>query len=167
TRFRLWPARPLQCERSQWRDQRPRGPVAARCVGPLPRRLPMSAFPLLATSGVAASTTIPAVLPITAGGAEFWLYGGFVAIVLVFLALDLGVFHRHAHVVGMREALGWTAIWVSTALLFSVAVYFMYEARFLGLGLDVPVLGRPGQTETLGAFQAWKLFVTGYLVEES
>ena len=95
------------------------------------------------------------------------VYAGFVGVVLVLLALDLGVFHKKAHVVGMREALGWTAVWVSTALVFSVAVYFMYDRHFLGLGLDVPVLGRPGETETLGAFDAWKLFVTGYVVEES
>ena len=31
-----------------------------------------------------------------------WLYAGFVALVLVFLALDLGVFHRHAHIVSVK-----------------------------------------------------------------
>ena len=96
-----------------------------------------------------------------------WLYAGFVAIVLGLIALDLGVFHRKARVIGMREALGWTSVWVTLALLFSVAVYFMYDARFLGLGLDVPVLGRPGETETLRAIDAFKLFLTGYVVEES
>src|SRR5690606_19094162 len=95
------------------------------------------------------------------------VYAGFVAIVLVLLALDLGVFHKKAHVVGMREALGWTGVWVTTAMLFSVAVYFMYDRHFLGLGLEVPVLGRPGARETVEAFDAWKLFVTGYVVEES
>ena len=33
---------------------------------------------------------------------------GFVGLVLIFLALDLGVFHRRAHVVALREAFGWT-----------------------------------------------------------
>lgn len=32
------------------------------------------------------------------------------------LALDLGVFHRKAHVVGFKEALGWSAVWVALAL---------------------------------------------------
>ena len=39
-----------------------------------------------------------------------WHYAGFVTCVLVFLALDLGVFHRKAHVVRFREALAWTAV---------------------------------------------------------
>src|SRR5690606_41210085 len=43
----------------------------------------------------------------------------FLGLVTVFLALDLGVFHREAHVVGMREAITWTVIWVVTALLFN------------------------------------------------
>jgi len=98
---------------------------------------------------------------------KLWVYGGFVVFVLLLLALDLGVFHRKAHALGMREALVWTCVWVACASVFSVAVWFMYEARFLGLGVDVPVLGQPGVTETLSAWEAWKLFVTGYLVEES
>jgi tellurite resistance protein TerC len=46
----------------------------------------------------------------------------FVGAVLFFLALDLGVFHRQAHVVRFREALAWTAVWFSTALLFAFVV---------------------------------------------
>jgi tellurite resistance protein TerC len=46
----------------------------------------------------------------------------FIAVVLVFLALDLGVFHRHAHVVKFREAMAWTATWFVTALLFAFVV---------------------------------------------
>ena len=48
-----------------------------------------------------------------------WHYAGFVAAVLVFLALDLGVFHREAHVVKFREALGWTALWFTLAMAFA------------------------------------------------
>ena len=48
-----------------------------------------------------------------------WHYTGFVAAVLVFLALDLGVFHREAHVVKFREALGWTALWFTLAMAFA------------------------------------------------
>ena len=43
----------------------------------------------------------------------------FIVAVLFFLALDLGVFHRHAHVVRFREALGWTAIWFACAMIFA------------------------------------------------
>jgi hypothetical protein len=40
-----------------------------------------------------------------------WVWAGFILFVLLMLALDLGVFHRDAHVVSIREALGWSAVW--------------------------------------------------------
>lgn len=52
-----------------------------------------------------------------------WLWVGFNAFVLVMLALDLGVFHRHAHVVSLRESLTWTVVWVALALLFNLGVW--------------------------------------------
>ncbi|MFN8588179.1 MAG: TerC family protein [Candidatus Eisenbacteria bacterium] len=48
---------------------------------------------------------------------------GFGLFFLVMLALDLGVFHRRSHVVTMREALAWTATWVSLALLFGAGLW--------------------------------------------
>ena len=51
-----------------------------------------------------------------------WHWAGFVLCVLVFLALDLGVFHRKAHVVGFKEALAWTGLWVALALLFGLVI---------------------------------------------
>jgi hypothetical protein len=42
-----------------------------------------------------------------------WIWLGFIAFVLLMLVLDLGVFHRKAHVVSVREALKWTAVWVA------------------------------------------------------
>jgi tellurite resistance protein TerC len=47
---------------------------------------------------------------------------GFIAVILVFLALDLGVFHRHARVVTFREAASWTARWVFVTMLFGLLV---------------------------------------------
>ncbi|HXC62460.1 MAG TPA: TerC family protein [Nitrospiria bacterium] len=44
--------------------------------------------------------------------------------VLAMLALDLGVFHRTAHVVKLKEALLWSAVWVSLALLFNLGIFF-------------------------------------------
>lgn len=43
------------------------------------------------------------------------------------LLLDLGVLHRRAHVVAMKEALGWSAVWILLGLSFTVFVYFGYE----------------------------------------
>jgi tellurite resistance protein TerC len=51
-----------------------------------------------------------------------WHWAGFVVCVLVFLALDLGVFHRQAHVVKFKEALAWTALWVTLAMLFGLII---------------------------------------------
>ncbi len=50
------------------------------------------------------------------------LGAGFVVFIVLALALDLGVFHRQAHVVSAREALTWTVAWNSLALLFGVGV---------------------------------------------
>lgn len=49
-------------------------------------------------------------------------WAGFIAIVLVLLSLDLGVFHRQAHVIRFREALGWTAVWFVLSLGFCGAL---------------------------------------------
>ena len=51
-----------------------------------------------------------------------WHYGLFILGVIVFIALDLGVFHRKSHKVGFREALGWTAVWFSMAMAFAFVV---------------------------------------------
>ena len=51
------------------------------------------------------------------------LWGGFIAFVLAMLAIDLGVFHRKAHEVSLKEAGAWSAVWVALALGFNVAVY--------------------------------------------
>src|ERR1700722_2723531 len=72
-----------------------------------------------------------------------WHWIGFVACVLIFLALDLGLFHRKAHVVRFKEALLWTAIWFCLAMLFALA---LKPAR--------------GEKESLE-------FLTGYLIELS
>ena len=56
--------------------------------------------------------------------------------ILALLAIDLGVFHRRAHVVSVREALTWTVVWISTALAFAGFVYLGYEHHWLGLGLE-------------------------------
>ena len=45
--------------------------------------------------------------------------------VLGILVVDLGVFHRKAHVVSLREALAWSCVWVSLALLFGLGIYLL------------------------------------------
>ena len=48
-----------------------------------------------------------------------WHWAGFVLLVLLFLVVDLGVFHRKAHVIQFKEALIWTFVWSSFAMLFA------------------------------------------------
>jgi tellurite resistance protein TerC len=52
----------------------------------------------------------------------FWIF--FNLFVLIMLALDLGVFHRTKHEITVREALTWTVVWVSLALVFNGVIYF-------------------------------------------
>jgi tellurite resistance protein TerC len=52
-----------------------------------------------------------------------WLWIGFNAFVLFMLALDLGVFHRKAHVVSLKESLTWTGVWVVMAMIFNFGVW--------------------------------------------
>jgi len=97
-----------------------------------------------------------------------WL--AFLAFIGILLALDLGVFHRKAHVVSVREALGWTVIWMTTALLFSAFVYFGYQQNWLGLGLAPDAVDRtPGFPDGRpnDAPSALLKFLTGYVVELS
>lgn len=95
----------------------------------------------------------------------FWLYAGFVALICLLLSLDLGVFHRQAHIVGMKEAVTWTIVWVVAALVFNVWVYFAYEGHWLGIGRDVTQLD--GSVRAVQGAEAAKLYLTGYLVEKS
>ncbi len=53
----------------------------------------------------------------------WWFYAGFTTFVLGLLALDLGVFHKSAHEVSVKEATGWTIVWASLALVFNGAFY--------------------------------------------
>lgn len=72
-----------------------------------------------------------------------WLWAGFIAFVLAMLAVDLGVFQRKAHAISMKEAAGWTIVWIALALVFNVVVYFW----------------RGGEVATA--------FFTGYIIEKA
>ena len=63
--------------------------------------------------------------------AEFtpWYWVGFVSAVLVFLALDLGLFHREARVVTFKEALKWTLIWFMLAVVFAIGLGLLHGRR--------------------------------------
>src|SRR5512133_1687384 len=98
-----------------------------------------------------------------------WIWIGFVAFILALLALDLGVLHRKAHVIGVKEALGWSAFWISLGLLFSVFVYFGYEHHWLDLGLtsDGKTAIDPVDKTPMHGHTAAVKYIMGYVIEES
>src|SRR5690606_20354421 len=74
---------------------------------------------------------------------EIWAWVGFNAFVLALLALDLGVFHREAHEVRVKEAAVWSIFWVLLSLAFGAGVYYFRGSE---AGLE---------------------FLTGYLIEKA
>src|SRR5690349_696989 len=54
-----------------------------------------------------------------------WLL--FHVFVIAMLALDLGVFHRKSHEVNVREALLWTAVWITLAMVFNLFIYLHFD----------------------------------------
>jgi len=101
-----------------------------------------------------------------------WLYLGFVSLVLGLLALDLGVFHRAPRVVGVREALGWSAVWITLGLAFAGFVYLGYDHHWFGLGLGPDAISRAvtapdGATVYNDGGSAVVKYLTGFVVEKS
>jgi len=60
---------------------------------------------------------------------QIWLWVGFVVFILGILALDLGVFHRRAHQVRLKEAITWTLIWILLALVFGAGIWHFQGER--------------------------------------
>jgi tellurite resistance protein TerC len=82
-----------------------------------------------------------------------WIWVAFNVFVLGMLALDLGVFHRHAHAVSVKEATWWSVVWIGLALVFNAGIYFYWEQIW------------PDSTYTNN--EAALAFLTGYLIEKS
>lgn len=80
---------------------------------------------------------------------------GFLFIILFFLALDLGVFHKESHQVTTKEAWRWTSVWVLISLAFSGAIYVIYKEGWIA---------NPNE---LSSQQAVLKYLTGYIVELS
>ncbi|MFN8091482.1 MAG: TerC family protein [Vicinamibacteria bacterium] len=97
--------------------------------------------------------------------AEYWpAYLGFLVLVFVLLAVDLGVFHRSAHAVSIREAAGWSVVWVSLALLFNLGFWAYMRWHF---PQDARLLAIPGFDPAAAASQTALEFLAGYVVEYS
>jgi len=74
---------------------------------------------------------------------DVYVWIGFIAFIILLLTVDLGIFHRKSHEVKIKEALLWSAVWISLALIFNYGIYvFLGEEKALE-------------------------FLTGYLIEKS
>jgi len=80
----------------------------------------------------------------------------FFAVIAILLALDLGVFHKKDEVVSMKNSLIWTAVWVGIALLFGIAIYWIYENDLFELN-----------KHKISGSKALMEYYTGYVIEES
>ena len=92
-----------------------------------------------------------------------WFWIGFIVLILALLALDLGVFHRKAHVISFREAMGWSAFWIFLGLAFTVFIYYGYENQWAGLGAKPDPIDRRINDGRGAAVK----YLTGYVVEKS
>ncbi|WP_339654426.1 TerC family protein [Flavobacterium frigidarium] len=79
----------------------------------------------------------------------------FIVAILLFLALDLGVFNKTPHIISTKEASKWTAIWVSISFVFSGVIYWLYDNAYIA--------NPDGLKPTVAAMK----FITGYLIELS
>lgn len=84
-----------------------------------------------------------------------WVWVLFIALITIFLTLDLGIFHKNDHVIKTKEAGIWTAIWVTVALSFSGVIYWLFST-----GL---VENPTGLTPNNAVLK----YITGYLIELS
>lgn len=91
----------------------------------------------------------------------WWFYAAFTVFVLGMLALDLGVFHRDAHEVGFKEALGWSITWISLALVFG---YGLYQYALWKFPLDPRLVGLD---HAALAKQTFLEYLAGFVVEKS
>ncbi|MGP1993927.1 TerC family protein [Zobellia laminariae] len=79
----------------------------------------------------------------------------FITLIIIFLALDLGVFNKHEHVIKSKEAAVWTAIWVTVAMSFSGVIYWLFT--------DGLVENPTNLTPNTAVLK----YITGYLIELS
>ena len=88
-----------------------------------------------------------------------WFWIGFLVLVLVLLAVDLGVLNRRAHTPSVRESLAWSAGWISLGVLFSVLVFFIYDCKLYG-ELDSGIVPYAGVDAVL-------TYLTAFVLEKS
>lgn len=94
----------------------------------------------------------------------WWFYLGFTAFVLMMLVLDLGVFHKKAHIVSIKESAAWSAVWFTLAVIFNIGLYYYALATFPN---DVRLNTVAGFNAAIAAKQVGLEFLTGFIIEKS
>lgn len=84
----------------------------------------------------------------------FWII--FFALIGVILFLDLGIFNKENHIIGAKEALRWTLVWITVSLIFNIGIYFLYEHSLI-----------EGPKGAVSGFAAAMEYLTGYIIEKS
>lgn len=74
---------------------------------------------------------------------DYWIWIGFSLFLITMLALDLGVFHKHSHIVEFKESIIWSSVWIGLALIFNIGIFY-FAGNIKGME-----------------------FLTGYLIEKS
>lgn len=112
---------------------------------------------------------------------EILFMGGFLVLVAAMLAIDLGLVNKRDHVVSLREALVWTGVWIGTALLFCLFIWFRAEwihgitsfeqlehlNRLHGHGLKLnPAAGLEAGLQAYRKAMSLE-YLTGYLIEKA
>ncbi|MCZ8164402.1 TerC family protein [Silanimonas sp.] len=98
-------------------------------------------------------------------GMPIWVWLAFLGAVLAILVFDLGVLHKEAHEIGVKESLWMSALYIGLGLLWAVAVWFIYYNYGGDKAIDPQIANLP--TPDAKAWEAVKLYMTGYLVEKA
>lgn len=94
----------------------------------------------------------------------WWFYLAFTGFVLCMLFLDLGVFHKQAHAVSIKESAVWSIVWFSLALSFGLLLYYYSLGKF---SEDPRLLAIPGFDPVISAKQVGLEYLTGFIIEKA
>lgn len=104
----------------------------------------------------------------------WWFYGIFTLFVFGVLALDLGVFHRQARAVSLKEAASWSVVWVTLALVFCFCFWRYAHHKFPSYEPLLTALSQKGIVGEAAVVEASRLadgsaleFLAGYVVEQA
>jgi tellurite resistance protein TerC len=97
-------------------------------------------------------------------GMPVWVWLSFITIVVTILALDLGLFHKEAHEVSMKESMILAGACMTLGFSFSFVVYWLYSGTSTA-SLDPTIASVADATER--GWVAWQLYLTGWAVEQA